>query len=268
MVHNDIHLIWLGEPSTVATDAVTHWHKQGNGRNVVVYNDGSLLLPELQPIWDEYTSPVMRSDLLRWSILLTQGGWYFDCDVRCRKTLDEVEQECNLSPDKCFITFFTGSPSPPTANILACRPNWCGRKAIIDAILQSADEQRPHLSPWFNSQAIWTVFQKHPDWFTYGDLNTYSALSAEVFHHYREQPRPPIAAGPLLPIETGTEGGLQTVSAEELARRQAICMACEDWDAAAGGCQLIDKRERRRLTRHKQQYGRCARCCSGRSEKW
>jgi hypothetical protein len=60
----------------------------------------------------------------------------------------------------------------------------------------------------------------------------------------------------------------RVMAAEELARRRAICLACEDWDAKLLGCKQIHERERTRLTAYKQEHGHCARYCNGGLMKW
>jgi hypothetical protein len=68
---------------------------------------------------------------------------------------------------------------------------------------------------------------------------------------------------------------------EEIARRKAICLACEDWTDGcetkcstcsprrrAPGCRLIPEFEREKLTAYKQEHGHCLRGCHDGKRKW
>jgi hypothetical protein len=131
-----VHLIWLGEdPSGISSAAVEHWRKMSDDRQVIMHRDAAALLPEWQDIWPLAQNASMQSDLLRWSLLLTVGGWYFDCDVRSRLSLNEIEADCGLDSLRCFVTLFGSLATTPVSDILACRPDWTGRQAVIDYIV-------------------------------------------------------------------------------------------------------------------------------------
>jgi len=173
-----VHLIWLGDdPSGLAARAVEHWRQMGGAREIILHRDDSLLLPQWQEAWKLATNPSMQSDLLRWSLLLTSGGWYFDCDVRTRLTLDEIEADCQLDDKKCFVTLF-GSPfSPPASDILACGPDWPGRAAVTDYVRSQRAPSRIH--HWtFAGEMIGTLLREHPEWFIAAPPERYSMLTA------------------------------------------------------------------------------------------
>ena len=119
----------------------------------------------------------MQSDLLRWSSLLTSGGWYFDCDVRTRLTLDEIETDCQIDDKKCLVTLFGSKLSSPASDILACGPDWPGRAAVIDYIRSQHDPARIH--HWtFAGEMIGKILREHPEWFTVGPPERYSMMIA------------------------------------------------------------------------------------------
>ena len=178
MIPKLIHLIWLGDDaSDLAPRAVEHWRQMGGGREIILHRDDSLLLPEWRDAWKLATNASMQSDLLRWSLLLTSGGWYFDCDVRTRLTLDEIETDCQLDGAKCFVTMFGSMFSPPASDILACGPDWPGRAAVIDYVHSQRDPARIH--HWtFAGEMIGAILREHPEWFTAAPPERYSMLTA------------------------------------------------------------------------------------------
>jgi hypothetical protein len=173
-----VHLIWLGEDSSgIATTAVEHWQKMSSGREVILHRDAAALLPEWQGVWPLAKNASMQSDLLRWSLLLTQGGWYFDCDVRSRLTLDEIEADCQLDPSRCFVTLFGSLATTPVSDILACRPDWIGRQAVIDYVCSQLDNTRVH--NWsFAGDMLTVLSREHREWFQPAPPDRYSLLTA------------------------------------------------------------------------------------------
>jgi hypothetical protein len=173
-----IHLIWFGEDAAgLATAAEQHWLAMGAGREVILHRDASALLPEWQDAWELAANHSMQSDLLRWSLLLTQGGWYFDCDVRSRLPLDRIEAECQLDDKRCFVTLFGSRYSTPATDILACGPNWPGRAAVIDYVRSRHDRARIH--NWtFAGEMLSPIYREHPKWFLSAPPEQYSMMTA------------------------------------------------------------------------------------------
>jgi hypothetical protein len=172
-----IHLIWLGpDTKRLAKNAVKHWERMGSGQNVALHIDDSLLLPEFRAAWELCTNFSMKSDLLRWSILLTQGGWYFDCDIKTRKTLEDIEKDCRLNRSTCLATMFGTIRSEIITDTFNCYPEWPGRQTIIDYV----KNKRGQLSNWaFAIDMIGPIFREHPEWFNIAPLEQYSNRAKE-----------------------------------------------------------------------------------------
>jgi hypothetical protein len=175
MTHDTIHLIWLGD-STQMSDAVQHWQQFGGGRKVELHTDDSRLLPQWREVWKLATTPLLQSDLLRWSILLTQGGWYFDCDVRTRLPLDTVEKECKIAAKQCFVTFFSPAVAFPKCDVLACTPAWPGKQQMIDFVASTVAVSDPLV---FASSMLHPILDRHREWFCWGDPNRYAYMTAD-----------------------------------------------------------------------------------------
>lgn len=178
MSASDIHLIWFGDKSPpIATDAVRHWEKMGNGRKVILHTDASLLLEKWQDAYGKHgTNPLIQSDLLRWSLLLERGGWYFDCDVRSRKTIDEIEQECSVG-EQCFITTINGNLITPPCDIIYCPVNWPGRQFVNDYVLAQEKHGQVHLFT-FGSILLTDIHRENPEWIASGDKRYYSMYAS------------------------------------------------------------------------------------------
>jgi hypothetical protein len=220
-----VHLVWLGEdPTGIAAAAVEHWQKMGSGREVVLHRDARALLPEWQDVWQLARNASMQSDLLRWSLLLTQGGWYFDCDVRSRLTLDQIEADCGLDPSRCLVTLFGSLATTPVSDILACRPNWIGRQAVTDYVCSQHDNTSIH--NWsFAGEMLTALCREHRDWFQPAPPNRYSLLTA------------------LKGDCVFTRGGQQSQPAKRTAAEQNACMdvcrACPHSAPPFGYCNLL-----------------------------
>jgi hypothetical protein len=268
-----IHLIWLGDdPAGLASAAVKHWNTMGAGREVVLHRDASALLPEWQDAWKMTQNASMQSDLLRWSLLLTKGGWYFDCDVRSRLTLDQIEAECQLDGTKCFVTLFGSRFSTPVSDILACSPDWSGRQSVIDYVCLQRAPERIH--NWtFASDMLTPLHREHADWFTAAHPDRYSLMAASgeqlVFTRAGQQnlQKANSAERPTF------RGNAAHASLVEQERRRTICQACEDWTGDEPvGCRLMKECDRREKwlmeTRWRMANSTCLRACGGRPNKW
>ena len=178
MVHDSIHLIWFDDAQhPVALAAAEHWNQFGGGRWVILHTDDSLLLPQWRAAWTNHaTTPLKKSDLLRWSILLSQGGWYFDCDVRTRLPLNTVEAEGVVSREKCFVTFMGSAHAFPRCDVLACSPDWPGKADVINYVASVQSSADPMV---FAFSMLQPILESHPEWFCWGPTNRYAYCTAD-----------------------------------------------------------------------------------------
>ena len=175
MLYNTVHLIWWGGDKE-ADAAVQHWRQFGGDRRIMVHTDASSLLPQWRDAYDRAIFAEAQLDLLRWSILLQQGGWCFDCGVRVSVPLDTIEQECSITADRCFVTFYNPLPLFPAGDTLACSPDWPGRQAILDYVAK----QTAIRSPWlFGTDMLQPLLQQHREWFCWGDPKKYAYATAD-----------------------------------------------------------------------------------------
>ncbi len=224
MSFSKIHLIWLGDdPAEMGKTAEEHWRKMAPDREVILHRDTSALLPEWQDAWKLTTNLSMESDLLRWSLLLTQGGWYFDCDIRSRLPLDQIEAECKVDESRCFVTLFGSYYSTPASDILACNPTWPGRQAIIDFVRSQKDPAVVH--NWTFAGNMLTPFHReHREWFTVAPPDRYSLMAATKDE---------------IVFTRSGQADLPTRSQEEQDACMAVCHGCEHCMPPYGYCELL-----------------------------
>jgi len=74
------HFIWLNPPlPTWAKDNIASFRRH-NGDCLILHETPKLLLPRYRDLYEMAKDLRTKSDLLRFSILETMGGVYFDCD--------------------------------------------------------------------------------------------------------------------------------------------------------------------------------------------
>jgi len=154
MIPRIVHLIWLGKSQPIVQEAIEHWKTMCGDRKVMLHTSDLALLPELRAIWDyvgdHYRCNVLRSDLLRWSILLSTGGWYFDCDIRTSLPLDTIEKDVAANSDQLIIRPLTNKQSQLLSNFVGCPINWPGKEHVLQYLISSI--QLPLMSltmKWF-----------------------------------------------------------------------------------------------------------------------
>lgn len=173
MIPRTIHLIWLGEITEEALDAKAHFEQNGEGRQVILHTDNSLLLPEFLSVYNHLTTFQQKGDLLRYSIISQIGGWYFDVDVRLANgtSLDAIEEKYRLDGSRCLITnvFLSGFINN---DILAASPNWSGSTWINEYIQASSLEYEIRYIE-FSGIMLLRALANNSDHYVIGDDNEF-----------------------------------------------------------------------------------------------
>ncbi len=168
MIPRIIHLIWLG-PKTSQVDQCLEVHAKFAGdRRILLHTNENELVPELKEVWNKWAlTPLLKSDLLRWSILMQHGGWYFDIDSAPQVPLDDIESVYQLDGSRCFATRITYDFSPPNPDILAVGTTWAGKDLIFSAFKESLNRDAIGLLA-FAGDAMWQINQLNPDLWAWG----------------------------------------------------------------------------------------------------
>ncbi len=103
------HFVWLGSsPPDWVRDNIRIFTELNPDFIVALHTDATTLLPCLKPAYDRIKEDdhpwSWRSDLLRISILLRFGGFYFDTDFLFIRSLSEVYRDQGDFPRECFLT--------------------------------------------------------------------------------------------------------------------------------------------------------------------
>lgn len=97
MIPKLIHFIWIDNPITQGAEFNINTFRQ-EGWEVRIHTDASLLNPLYEKNFNRSKHVPMRTDLLRYSILQQQPGWYCDADARCLgdlNTLRDAVGDCS-----------------------------------------------------------------------------------------------------------------------------------------------------------------------------
>jgi hypothetical protein len=159
MIPKIIHLIWFGNDLEVIRASQAHWKEMAPDYEIRLHiNDDSLVLPEWRTLYVKANRPSTKSDFLRWSLVLTVGGWYFDCDIRTK-----IPLPADLDAQGCFITLLGSPLTAPGPDIIATTADWVAKRDMISNVIE--------MSRGFSEYSLlieWTLHKmvrEHPDWF-------------------------------------------------------------------------------------------------------
>lgn len=107
MIPHTIHFVWIGpEMPDWAADNIRLFRELNTSFNVQVHGE-DVLLPEFQAGYDAIKGEHVlsrKSDLLRVSVLLEHGGWYFDADFLPIRPLAALYEHYNCFPKCAYVT--------------------------------------------------------------------------------------------------------------------------------------------------------------------
>jgi hypothetical protein len=203
-MNRTVHTIWLDRERPERVGVVLgQWRRLNPGWEVVLHTDDALLHPEYRAFYDAATTPSIRADFLRLSLLERLGGVYCDLDAWPIAPLDAWMP--TLGPDDVLAATLPmgvldswllacrgGSDTLTQMRALAC---WLGdetmgqrqsRTLYASKLLERAERWRPKRlidAPW--------------QWFTTGRRSADRALiraaiagesidagDAKVLHYY------------------------------------------------------------------------------------
>ncbi len=134
----------------------------------VMLHGPDCLLPKYAKAAANAPEPDRTSDLWRYSILQTYGGWWFDLDYLPFRPVADIVRAYGLDGSKFFVTeqYHQKNPTLTTAAgvIGACvdSPVW----SKIDAAIEAVDD--PHTRTCYGPRLLTRLVNAEPDWFTVG----------------------------------------------------------------------------------------------------
>jgi len=145
-----LHFVWIGgELPTYATDNIKLFVDLNPDYRVRIHDESTELHPKLVSQWNDDLDPAQKSDLIRYSVLYREGGWYFDCDFFPFRPLSVADT--GWLHDRCLISEQAGHNSgrtAPYANApLACEANDTGMALIIEEASKAVNKERCSFGP-------------------------------------------------------------------------------------------------------------------------
>jgi len=200
MIPKAIHFVWVGPemPEWVARN-IDAFRTLNPDYTVRIHGEESLA-DVYRPWYEGLTEPCERADLIRYSILEREGGWYFDTDYLPLRPIDDIVRAWRLDGRKLFIAECWESRANPGwlgNGVLACAPGWPYWARLRDVMARTDPASRLRFGPlairklveelpgefviaaepWFNGvKAPWsTKFYRH--WTATGNVGGLERLN-------------------------------------------------------------------------------------------
>lgn len=110
MIPELIHFAWTGLPGRDdppmpewAADNIARFRDLNPDHEVIVHGQEAVL-PKYRTLYEAATSYAHTSDLLRYSVLQSHGGWWFDVDVFPFRPVADIESAYGLDGRQLFVT--------------------------------------------------------------------------------------------------------------------------------------------------------------------
>lgn len=114
-----LHFVWLGNSvPQVVTDRIKQWSDLHPHWQVRLWRDVDIRDLRNQEIFDAARTPAQKAAIARYEILYREGGVYVDCDVECRKPIDELAENssgfaCAEDDDVVGVAVLGSAPGSP-----------------------------------------------------------------------------------------------------------------------------------------------------------
>ena len=174
MIPKIIHFVWLGsDVPNWARRNIAEFDRINGDYQIKLHTDDSMLLDELRGAWEACTHPSMQADLLRLSILMREGGWYFDVDYWPLRPLEDAVRAWLLDGTKVLATKQNNRTVPLNNCVLACAPGVEGISAMVQRAAATSAKRRcsfgPDLLSAVASDMPWAFFAPQWPWFLPAD---------------------------------------------------------------------------------------------------
>ncbi len=160
MIPHVIHFIWLGsELPGWCADNIDSFREFNPDHLIRIHTTHEMLLPRFRDAWNRSETLAQQSDVLRYSVLQQEPGWYFDTDCICYRPLDELAKKYRPGGRLFFVRY---KPSLKHVNnaILAAQP-CCTAWARLNPLVIAADPSE-HTS-CYGPVLFRQIVREHPD---------------------------------------------------------------------------------------------------------
>jgi len=165
-----LHFVWIGGRPMPdwATRNMERFRELNPDHRVIVHNEDPLA-SEYRPAFDAANALCSKADLIRYSVLERQGGWYFDLDFWPFRPLADIERAHGLDGSTLFVTRQHGNKNPALVYnnaVLAVGPD-CGIWSRIKEYV--AAHTPPNAQFTFGPGMLTELVEAHPNQFVVGD---------------------------------------------------------------------------------------------------
>ena len=180
-IPNIIHFVWTGPPMPLWAKQNMARFRELNPRYKIQLHDESSLWKCFRHAFDRIEPPHLyarRSDLIRLSVILQHGGWYFDSDFVPIRSLDELGEKYSGFPLDCFITHGAYLNNKPwLANGIIAASADCPFMHCLAVEAMRNGEHKEHLGWGDYGPAIYTMLaERHPAMVQIGKLDDFYRL--------------------------------------------------------------------------------------------
>lgn len=181
----NIHFIWLDSPlPDWAKWNIAEFSRLNPDRDVKLHITSDGLLDEYRPIYETLEIPSQKSDLLRYSIMERQGGWYFDTDFWPKVGVEKLEKEYDFTEDTFFLTEFPNPRNPVAAAVIYSKPHHPYWGVIKERVLKTKNTNINSYGP----NVLRDLNHNKTVKFTLGKMEQFYTDDSEWFvHGYKEK---------------------------------------------------------------------------------
>jgi len=112
MIPKIIHFVWIGPPQPDWVPRNIDEFRRLNPEHEIRVHGEDALDPAYRPIYDQMPELASKADLIRYSVLAREGGWYFDTDCWPCRSLADAERAWDLDGSRLFLVEQYESTSP------------------------------------------------------------------------------------------------------------------------------------------------------------
>ena len=169
MIPKLLHFVWIGGAMPDwASQNIAEFKRLNPGYQIRMHG-ADALFPVYREAYDAAVELCSKADLIRYSVLEREGGWYFDCDFWPFRPLADIERAYALDGSALFIAKQHGNRNPTlthTNSVLAAGMD-CTAWPLVKEYVQA--NIPPNAQFRYGPGMMTDLVEKHPKRFVVGD---------------------------------------------------------------------------------------------------
>jgi len=165
-----IHFVWIGGPLPDWARRNLDGFRLLNPDHRVRVHGEEVLLDELADLYAREQDLCVRSDLLRYSALRREGGWYLDCDFWPLRPLAEAERAWGLEPGRLYVARQHHQQNPELTlsnGVLWVHRDWPGWPIFLEEVRRAGEGPRSRVA--YGPRLMLALHRRCPRLLTIGD---------------------------------------------------------------------------------------------------